>query len=284
MLRAYIWLTKPGIIIGNLITAAGGFLLASKGDVNPWRLAATLGGTALVIACACVINNYIDRGIDARMSRTRKRALVQGTITPQQALLYAVTLGIVGFAVLAAYTNTLTVATGGVGMFFYLVMYGIWKRRSTLGTVVGSIAGATPILAGYLAASNTFDVGAVLVFLILVLWQMPHFYAIAMYRHTDYAAAGLPVLPVRRGMAQTKQYILLYIGAFVAATCLLTTYGYAGLTYLAVVATFGSLWFWRGAQGLKRHDDVTWAREMFQFSLRVIMIFSIMISVDAFLP
>jgi heme o synthase len=284
MLKTYLWLTKPGIIVGNLITAAAGFLLASKNDVDIWLLLATLSGTTLVIAAGCVYNNFIDRGIDKKMARTKNRALANGTISGRHALSYATLLAMLGFMILALGTNTLTVSVGFTGLFFYVVAYGIWKRRSPFGTVVGSVAGATPILAGYVAVINTIDAGAVLLFLILALWQMPHFYAIAMYRHADYAAAGLPVLPVKKGAKHTKLAMLLYITLFIAAVCLLATYGYAGVTYLLVTATFGFLWLWEGVKGFKTKDTTVWARDMFHFSLRVIMVFSVMIAIDAFLP
>lgn len=284
MFKAYLWLTKPGIIVGNIITAMGGFLLASRADVDWWLLAATLAGTTLVIASGCVFNNYIDRHIDALMARTQNRALARGRISALHALAYATLLGILGFLLLAVFTNALTVVVGLVGLFCYVVVYGFWKRRSTLGTVVGSISGATPVLAGYVAVRGDIDTGALLVFLILVLWQMPHFYAIAMYRFNDYAAAGLPVLPVKRGTGRTKLYILLYIAAFIAAASLLTTYSYTGVTYLLVVSTFGFMWLWEAVKGAKAKDNVLWAHDMYRFSLRVIMVFSIMISVDALLP
>lgn len=284
MFKAYLWLTKPGIIAGNIITATGGFLLASKTDVAWWLLAVMLTGTALVIASGCVFNNYIDRHIDGMMVRTKNRALVKGEISTLSALSYATLLGGLGFLILATLTNALTVGVGLMGLFFYVVVYGFWKRRSTLGTVLGSISGATPILAGYVAVTGKIDTGAVLIFLILVLWQMPHFYAIAMYRFNDYAAAGLPVLPVTKGAERTKLYILLYITAFIGAACLLTTYQFTGVTYLLVISTFGFMWLWEGAKGFKAKNNARWARDMFHFSLRVILIFSIMISVDALLP
>jgi heme o synthase len=284
MFKAYLWLTKPGIIVGNIITATGGFMLASRTDIDWWLLAATLSGTALIIASGCVFNNYIDRHIDGKMVRTKNRALAKGKISALHALSYATVLGSLGFLLLAAFTNALTVWVGVIGLFFYVVVYGFWKRRSTLGPVIGSVSGAMPILAGYVAVTGGIDAGAVLVFLILVLWQMPHFYAIAMYRFNDYAAAGLPVLPVRKGAERTKLYILLYIAAFIAAASLLTTYSYTGVTYLLIVSTFGFMWLWEGIKGFKAKDNALWARDMFRFSLRVILIFSIMISVDALLP
>lgn len=284
MVKAYFWLTKPGIIMGNLISAAGGFLFASHGDIDWWLLVAALAGTGLVIGSACVFNNYIDRSIDAKMNRTKWRASVKGSISLGRGLAFGAILGIAGFAILLLFTNALTIAVGAVGYFFYLVMYSIWKRRSTVGTVVGSVSGATPILAGYVAVANELDVAGLLLFAVMVLWQMPHFYAIAMYRHNDYAAAGLPVMPVKKGNQLTKQYILLYIAAFSAAVCALTTFGYAGITYLGVMGVMCFAWLWKSLQGSGATDDVAWAKDMFRFSIRVMMVFAVMISVDTYLP
>lgn len=284
MIKTYYSLTKPGIIYGNVLTATAGFLLASKGHVNFWLLLATVGGTALVIASACVFNNYIDRDIDAKMARTKKRALVSGLVPGRNAIIYAVLLGLTGFLVLAAWTNPLVVLIGVIALFDYVVLYGISKRRSVHGTLVGSIAGAAPVVAGYCAVTDRFDTGALLLFLILAFWQMPHFYAIAIYRFKDYKAAGLPVLPVKRDARTAKIQILLYIIAFVTATSSLTVFGYTGYVYLVVMAIIGLKWLWLGVKGFGTDDDKRWARKMFFFSLVVIVALSVMLSVGPLLP
>lgn len=284
MIRKYYQLTKPGIIYGNLITATGGFFLASQGVIDWWLLFSVLAGTSLVIGSACAINNYIDRNIDAKMTRTKKRALVDGSISPFNALLFAAVLGVVGFLILALGTNYTTVLVGIVGFIDYLIFYSIWKRRSTLGTLVGSIAGATPVVAGYTAVTASFDLGALLLFLILACWQMPHFFSIAIYRRDDYASAGLPVLPVVKGVEAAKVQILCYILAFIAATGLLWSFGYTGYIYVAAMLLLGLKWLWLATTGFASSDDVTWARQMFTFSLLVILGFSLLISLDAWLP
>jgi protoheme IX farnesyltransferase len=284
MLKAYYRLTKPGIIYGNAMTAAAGFLLGSDGNIHFVRLLAVLAGTALVIASACVINNYIDRDIDAKMTRTKKRALVSGVISGPQALVYAAVLGVVGFAILIAYTNVLTVCIGAVGFIDYVVFYTWSKRHTTFATLVGSISGATPITAGYVAATGTFDTGALLVFTILMLWQMPHFYAISLFRQDEYAAAHIPVLPIVRGIHRTKIHILLYIAAFAAAVTALTAYGVTGYVFLVVMLPLIGLWFWRGLQGFTGKDDKRWARKMFLFSLIILLLLSLLLSVDTLLP
>lgn len=284
MLKIYYYLTKPGIIYGNLLSATAGFFLASKGQIDFGLLLAVLAGTGLVIASGCVFNNYLDQGIDAKMARTQKRALVSGQVSGRAALAYATVLGGLGFWVLALFTNTLTVITGVVGIFFYVVVYGIVKRYSTLGTVVGSIPGATPPVAGYLAVTNEFDTGALLLLLILAVWQMPHFYSIAIFRLKEYKAAGLPVLPARKSVPLTKHYILIYIAIFLLVTPLLTFFGYTGYTYASVVMLIGIVWFWKGLKGFQATDDESWARQMFGFSLLVLLTFCLSIAVDSWLP
>lgn len=244
----------------------------------------TLSGTALIIASACVVNNYIDRKIDAKMARTKSRALASGSISPSNAIIFAAILGVIGFSLLIFYTNWLTVSLGLMAYFVYIVVYGYAKRHSVHGTLVGSVAGALPPVAGYTAATNELNLGAGLIFLILVTWQMPHFYSIAIYRYKDYKAAGLPVWPVRYGIDSAKQQIIVYIVAFIVAVSLLTDAGYTGIIYLIVVTAVGLLWLRRALAGYKSSDDTLWARQCFKFSLIVILTVSVMISVGGRLP
>lgn len=284
MLRAYYQLAKPGIIYGNLLTALGGFLFASKGHIDAWLLMAVLAGTALVIGSACVVNNYLDRNLDAKMARTKKRALVDGTVSAQAALAYATMLGLLGFLLLVFATNATTVVVGAIGYIDYLVLYSIFKRRSALGTLVGSIAGSTAVVAGYTVVTGQFDGGAVMLFLIMAIWQMPHFYAIATFRRSDYAAAGLPVLPVVKTVATVKKHIVGYIVAYIFATTFLAALGYAGYIYVVVMLLLGLNWLRLGIAGFRTKDDIEWARHMFKFSLVALLGFSSMISLDAWLP
>jgi protoheme IX farnesyltransferase len=238
----------------------------------------------LVIACGCVVNNYIDRGIDAHMKRTQKRPSVTGLIPLRNAVIYAMILGGLGFAALDLFTNPVTALLGVLGLFFYLVMYSIWKRKSVWGTVVGSVSGATPLTAGYTAVTGRLDAGAVILFLIMVMWQMPHFYAIAMFRLKDYKAAGIPVLPAKRGTYHTKLQILAYVAAFTVSASLLTLYGYTGYIFLVSMAVLGIIWFWKGVTGFKAISDVAWGRNMFGFSLLVLLSLSVLVSIGALLP
>jgi len=270
--------------MGNALTAAGGFALASNGHIDYWLFLATFVGLSLVIASACVFNNYSDRHADAKMKRTENRALVKGLISLQSALVFAAMLGIIGVLILALFTNLLSVCTALLGFFIYVVMYSVWKYHTSYATIIGSISGAIPPVVGYCAVSNQLDLGALLLFLIMVLWQMPHFYAIAMYRFDDYAAVSMPVLPIKKGAFLTKIQMLLYIIAFIAATLMLTILGYTGYFYMAAAAIFGSAWLWVCLKGFNTDNDKRWARSMFLVSLVVITGWCITIIVSPYLP
>lgn len=286
MLKQYYWLTKPGIIYGNVINTLAGFFLASAvaWSFDGWLLVATVVGTSLVIGSGCVFNNYLDRSIDKKMARTKKRALPTGKISVRNALIFGAILGFIGFATLALFVNWLVVAIGAIGYIDYIVLYGYAKRKSVHGTLVGSISGSMPPVAGYCAVTGNFDMGALLLFLLLTAWQMPHFYSIAMYRHKDYKAAGIPVLPVVKGMYHTKIQILAYIVLFTASTLLLSVFGYTGYVYFAVMALLGLAWLRLAIKGFKAANDEAWARKMFGFSLVVTLTVAVMLPLGALLP
>jgi protoheme IX farnesyltransferase len=283
LFKTYYQMTKPGIIYGNLLTAAAGYLLASAWHIHWSQFIGMLVGTSLVIASACVCNNYLDRGIDSKMSRTKKRALVSGVVSLRSALIFAGVLFVVGLIVLLTQTNVYVVSIGLAAFFIYVVLYGITKRRSVHGTLVGSFSGAAPIAAGYVTATDRIDAGAIILFMIMLVWQMPHFYAIAMYRFKDYTAAGLPVLPVKKGMRQTKWQMISYIVDFILLCIALSVFGYAGYSFAVVMSVVGVIWLIRSIRGFQTSDDAVWARQLFFFSLIVLLVFSLMVSVGSLL-
>ncbi|MBX6333998.1 protoheme IX farnesyltransferase [Candidatus Saccharibacteria bacterium] len=283
-IKLYYKLAKPGIIYGNLMSAIAGFMLASQRNFDPDLFLAMIAGTAMVIGSGCVFNNYIDRGIDSKMKRTERRALPAGRIPLVNALIYGTVLGLSGFGILWHFTNPVTVLLGFIGIFFYVVVYGIAKRRTPWGTVIGSIPGATPAAAGYTAFTGTFDEAALLLFLILTVWQMPHFYALAIFQLDDYKRAGLPVLSAVRGIRTTKTRIMAYIAASIPLAPLLTVFGYTGYTFALVMSILGIVWFWEGIKKFNATDSVAWARRMFVYSLIVLLVFPLAVTVDIFLP
>jgi protoheme IX farnesyltransferase len=276
----YYLLTKPGIILGNLVTVAAGFLLASKGVIHFWLFFATLMGLAFIMASACVFNNYIDRPLDKKMKRTKNRALVTGLISGKNAIAFAIFLGVIGNLILFLYTNLLTVGVAGVGFFVYVILYSLWKGRTIYGTAIGSIAGAVPPVVGYCAVSNHFDAGALILFAMMVLWQMPHFFAIALFHFDDYVAAKIPVLPVQKGMLRTKIHMMLYIVGFIAVALMLTFFNYTGSLYLIVTLSMGLAWLGLCVKGFKSDNDQVWGGHMFRLSLLMIATICFVIPFD----
>lgn len=243
-----------------------------------------LFGLSGIMGAACVFNNIIDRDIDKKMDRTKNRALVLKTISIKSALIYAISLSIIGSAILYFFTNLLTLSIALLGLFFYVVVYGIAKRRTVHGTLIGCISGAVPPVVGYTAVTNQLDIAALLLFLILIFWQMPHFYAIALYRLKDYKNAKIPVMPLIRGLQSAKYQILFYIGILLIVSSLLTLFHYTGYVYLSVMAIVCLVWFGKGIRGLRVEKDLLWAKSMFRFSLVVICVFSVMVSLGSTLP
>jgi protoheme IX farnesyltransferase len=245
-----------------------------------------LSGLALTIASACICNNYLDRRIDQNMERTASRGLASGAIPIQNALLLAAVLGTVGLCMLIWYVNLLVAALGIFAFIAYVIVYGAAKRRSVHGTVIGSISGALPPVAGYCAVSGHIDLAAVLLFLIVTAWQMPHFYAIALYRMSDYKAASIPVLPLVKGTRTTQLHILYYIGLYIVAVAGLYLFGYASLVYLLINVGLGLAWLMIGIRGLQIRSSaqiVAWGRQTFGFSLLVITGFCGSLILDAYI-
>lgn len=193
MFKLYYHLTKPGIIYGNTLVAVAGFIYASHGAIN-WLLGLSmLAGLACVIASACVFNNYLDRELDTKMERTKGRALASGKISNRNALLFGTVLLVLGITILYLFTNLLALSVALVGFIVYVFMYSPLKPRTPYALFVGAVAGATPPVVGYAAAANVIDTTALLMFLSLFIWQLPHFLAIAVYRNHEYGAAGVPL-------------------------------------------------------------------------------------------
>jgi protoheme IX farnesyltransferase len=278
-------LTKPGVLYGNVLTGVAGYLLAARGHIDAWLFIATILGMTLIIASACVLNNYLDQDIDKLMDRTQKRPSVTGTVKGSHMLVFSGVLGVLGTIALYLWTNLLVTAIGIIGFVTYVWLYGaLSKRKSIHGTLVGSISGALPIAGGYAAVSGSIDAGLVIVFLIVFFWQFPEFYSIAIYRRKEYAKANVPVMPVVVGVPATIVQIFIYTVIYVACTLALTLYGYTGWTYFWIMLLSGLYWIWIGGQGFRTRDINAWARRMFRFSMLAILLLCIMLSVGPLLP
>ena len=280
-LQHYYAVLKPERTYANVMTAAAGLLLASRWHIN-WALAAaTIVGTTFVVMSACAANNATDRNLDARMPRTRKRGLVVGAIPVRTVVILSIVLGLAGFFILAAYVNWLTVLLGVIGYIDYVVLYAWSKRTTPYSTLIGTISGAMPLAAGYTAVTNRFDTPALLLVLIMVAWQMVHFYAIGIYRHKDYEAGRLPIWPVRYGDVSTRNWMIAFTALFVVCSALLAAPGPTHKIYLASMLIIGAYWLYRAFQGLKAPNLTQWAKKMFITSLWVLLATSALISVSS---
>ncbi|MGG4033316.1 heme o synthase [Paenibacillus cisolokensis] len=281
MLKDMIALTKPGIIRLNAFAAFGGFWVASKWEIDWLLLLYMLIGSSLTMASACVINNYWDRDLDARMERTKNRPLPQGRLSPSVALAFGVALGIAGLAVLFFLVNPLVGWLGVLGWFVYVVIYTFWlKRTSVWNTSVGGISGAMPPVIGYCAVEGQVDAGAWILFALLFLWQPPHFWSLAIRRVEEYRAAGFTMLPVVKGIKRTKLQMIPYTLLLIPAGILLFAYGYVGYIFLVVSVVFGAVWFIQTVQGLKAEDTEKWARTNFLLSVNYLMVIFLAMIID----
>lgn len=279
--RDFVTLAKPGILRSNLIATFGGFWLASGWKVDYIHLLWTLLGTMLVMASSCVFNNYFDRELDTKMTRTQDRVLATRRISPSIVLWYAIVLGILGIAILILFSGMLAAAFGVLGMVVYVIIYTLWlKRSSTWSTSLGGISGAMPPVIGYVAVTNHVDLGAWLLFAMLFLWQPPHFWALGIRRVEEYRAAGYPLLPVVKGIQRTKYQMLPYIALLIPIPILMYVYNYTGIIFMIVSLLLSLLWFGIAVAGFRKQDNDKWAKTAFIFSINYLTISFIMMIID----
>ena len=263
----YIQLTKPRIIALLLVTTYAAMLIAA-GTVPPLLLIAlTLLGGTLTSASANAINMVYDRDIDALMTRTRRRPLPAGRISPRGALIFAITLGVVGFAVLAVYVNLLAAVLAISGNLFYVFIYTMWLKRSSVqNIVIGGAAGAVPPLVGWAAVTGSLNMAALVLFLIIFLWTPPHFWALAFYKNEDYRLAGVPMMPVVHGEDVTIRQILLYTAVLVPSTILLALFHPMTVFYVISALVVGGIFAYFAIK-LARDRSVRSAKQLFAYSI-----------------
>ncbi len=280
--RDFLALTKVGIVMSNMITAfAGMYLAAYYMDVqllsNIQLVIFGLLGSALVMAGGCSLNNYIDRDIDHLMERTNARPTVTGKIPEKQVLIFGLTLSALGilFLLLASFSAGIL---GFIGLIFYVVIYTMWTKRTTsLNTIVGSVSGAVPPLIGWAAIDPGLHPFAWVLFLIMFIWQPPHFLALAMKRCEEYRKAGIPMLPVVSSFAVTKRQMVFYVAALIPISLLLAPA--FGTVYTSIALLLGVGWLALGLAGFFMKDDMKWARLMFVYSLNYLTIIFILMVV-----
>lgn len=280
LMSAYISLTKPRILVMVLVMTAAGFYLGAKGVFSFNTLLITLLGTALSSGGAAVLNNYIERDCDLKMHRTKRRALPAGLVVPNEALSFGLTLVLLGVALLAWQINLLTGFLSLLTVFLYVLVYTPLKRITWWNTVIGAIPGALPPMGGWTAATGNLDLGAWILFLILFIWQHPHFYAIAWMYKEDYERGGFKMLPVvapdgRSTFLQVIWFSLILI----PASLLPTLFGIAGAFYAWGVAVSGLVMFALGIN-LWRTRSIHDARVLLKASVIYLPLFFILILCD----
>jgi protoheme IX farnesyltransferase len=250
---AYVSLTKPRIVVMVLVTVGVGFLLGARGSAHPATLSLTLLGTALVAGGASTLNQWMERARDARMRRTANRALPRGRLGAVEAASFGVGLGLAGTAILLWGANWLAAAVAVSTLLLYVFVYTPLKPWTTLNTAIGAIPGALPPVIGWAAATETLGIEAFSLFLIVFLWQFPHFLAIAWIYREDYARGGLKMLPgVDPQGALTGRQATIYALALIPAGLLPATIGLAGPVYFIGALVLGLLYlvvaiqFWTG--------------------------------------
>jgi heme o synthase len=281
---AYYRLTKPRIVLLLLITTVPAMLLAAERLPSGRLVLATLLGGALAAGSANAINMYLDRDIDAVMRRTRQRPLPAHAIAPERALRFGFVLGAIAFHLLAIVVNVLAAVLALSAIAFYVFVYTMWLKRTTSqNIVIGGAAGAMPALVGWAAVTGTLAWPAVVLFAIVFVWTPPHFWALAMRYTGDYAAAGVPMLPVVRGEDETRRRILLYALLLFATTLLLVPIGDMGPVYTAAAVGLGSVFVYR-ALVVWRTADADRTRRLFSYSIVYLAGLFGAVGVDALLP
>ncbi|TCN25751.1 heme o synthase [Mesobacillus foraminis] len=273
-LKDFLALIKIGIVNSNAITTFTGLWLAlhfsgSRFLDNLDIVFLTLIGSSLIIAGSCTLNNYIDRDIDHLMERTKGRPTVTGKMQASRVALLGFLL--IGLGSVLLFMTTITAGIIGlIGVFSYVVLYSMWsKRLHVSNTIVGSISGAAPPLIGWAAVDGNLDIMAWTLFLIMFVWQPPHFYALAMRRAEEYRAAGIPMLPVVKGFKRTKLSIFLWVTALLPLPFLLLD---LGTTFLILATALNIGWLALGVYGRKFKDDIKWATKMFIYSIQYLTV------------
>lgn len=250
---AYLQLTKPRIVLLLLVTTVPAMVLAAGGLPSPWLVAATLLGGTACAGGANAINQYLERERDRIMLRTRRRPLPARAIPPGHALAFGAGLGVAGFVFLALTVNLLAAALSLGALAFYVLVYTVWlKPASPLNVVIGGAAGAVPPLVGWAAVTGGLGLAAVVLFGVVFLWTPPHFWALALRYERDYAAAGVPMLPVVAGHRATADRILLYAALTVLASLALVPVAGMGPLYLGSALALGGWLLWRAADVRRR--------------------------------
>ena len=253
---AYFALTKPRIIELLLITTVPAMVLAAKSWPGTWLVIATLIGGTLSAGGANALNMYYDRDIDEIMRRTRTRPLARHEVEPRNAMIFGVALGALGFVWLWVFATLLAAAISTAALLFYVFVYTRTLKRSTVqNIVIGGAAGAAPTLVGWAAVSGSVGVPAWVLFFVVFYWTPPHFWALALRYKEDYAAAGVPMLPVVAGVHATTRRMLLYTGLMVGVSLLLVPLGRMSWIYMVAALVLGAWFLWDTWRVVRRPEE-----------------------------
>ncbi len=273
-------LTKPRITVLVVATTLAAFYLGIQGGIPVLLLCHTLAGTALVAGGASAFNMYFERNLDAMMHRTTNRPLPSGRLQSGEALLFAVLISGAGMIYLFVFVNPLTSLLSTLTFLSYLFLYTPLKTRTWLSTIIGAVPGALPVTMGWAAATGSLSLGAWVLFGILFLWQLPHFYAIGWMYREDYARAGFPMLPVIDvSGCRTARQVNLYCIALLVLAAIPARVGLAGLVYLAGAVILGLLFLVFGIVFSVRRDRRS-ARNLFLVSIVYLPVLLILLIVD----
>ncbi|XRY30798.1 MAG: heme o synthase [Buchnera aphidicola (Tetraneura akinire)] len=279
MLLFYLELVKPRIILGNLVTMIGGFLLSSKGEDNYFLLFFSSVGLILIIASSCIINNVIDHDLDKIMNRTRNRILVKWKSSIWKIIFCSYLLGCLGFLVFYFFVNNIVFLLSLIAYLDYIILYTFFSKRKTkYSTYIGGVAGAIPPLIGYCSVSNNLDLCSLVLFFVIFIWQIPHFYLIGIKYLNEYKKANIPIFPVVEGFKKTKKRILLFISFYFLCSSLLTFLHYVGYYFFFTNFIFSFLWFLLSFFITK--NCIFYVRISILFSIFIILNFSFFISFD----
>jgi protoheme IX farnesyltransferase len=280
--RDLLALTKPGVTRMCLLTAAGGLLLA-PGRVSYALALATMVGTALAVGGANAFNMWWERDIDRLMSRTRRRPLPAGRLAPEVALRFATVLSVLSLIVLGVGANVLTAVVAALAIGGYVLVYTPLKRRTPMALPIGAIPGAAPPLLGWTSVTGSIDPPAVVLFGILLVWQIPHFIAIALYRKDEYARANIRVVPLVRGDAIAKIHAVAWSMILVPLSLMLAAMGVAGAFYFGAALLLGMAFLAWSFTGLDNLAGRRWARGFFFASLVYLPALTLSLVIDAVL-
>jgi len=280
----YVELTKPRIMVLLLITMVGTMAWAQNGLPPLWLIAAAVLGMGLSSAGASAINHALDRDLDRRMERTRERPVAAGRVTPSAAIVYGALLTLFGVIVLYALTTPLAALMALAGNLFYVVVYTIWlKRRTPQNIVIGGAAGAMPPLVGWAAVTGQIALAPIFLFGLIFLWTPPHFWALALVKRDEYADAGVPMLPVVRGVRSTTIQIVVYTAILVAFSLIVVPLGLLSWPY-GIAAVLLGAWFLYLAIALHRESgEEMRARATFRYSLYYLAALFVAIALDRIL-